>query len=244
MNAVANPGETLPKNMPRGREVLVDKICHLIQATENLMGPSRDLTKITNRFNEKFKNTDLKKLARLVEVAEKNLFIHLSQTTEISPEPTLDDSPAIFRIALDHYKVRVSDEFFKDLEFNDLIELYDMEHFQIFRTFNFYQLSNYTLEDILMNEWYNLYERPAHITDKIMQQVEEHFKSGRNYSKFDVESHIMKEIFAKPRGAFVTRFKSLATTYSDSGEPTGFACAISAKALEADNVELLNLSQL
>ena len=87
MNAVANPGETLPKNMPRGREVLVDKICHLIQATENLMGPSRDLTKITNRFNEKFKNTDLKKLARLVEVARLRKKIYLSTSLRLRKFP-------------------------------------------------------------------------------------------------------------------------------------------------------------
>lgn len=219
-------------------------LADIILTTESFAGrPQRELKQVISKL-EAYKEKDFSNTKALLLASLK---VHMDVVEPTREDPGLEDSPSVLKLALDYYGLKTSKRFFETLERDDLVEIYTLDHFQIFRTFNFYKLSNYSLEDILLNEWYKLYKRPAHVTDQLMAHVNLHLEQNLEYSEFDIEPHIMSEIFAQPKGTFLTKFKSLTTTYDLEGQRTGFACSMSAKALEIDdtrNLEILSRSCL
>lgn len=72
---------------------------------------------------------------------------------------TLKDNVGLFRQALKRLQFHVPEEVFLALEDDDVIEIYTSNSIQIFRTFNFFHLVRYTLEDIFCRPWFELYRR-------------------------------------------------------------------------------------
>lgn len=98
--------------------------------------------------------------------------------------------------ALKMYELDVEDGFWKKLGNDDVIEVYSTENIQLFRTFNFFKISSYSLLDLLTNEWYHLWERPSFVMETIIESVNE-IVQGRMKATTPVTfaRHIVKEIY-------------------------------------------------
>jgi len=110
--------------------------------------------------------------------------------------------------ALDFYGYELKDEnFWKTVRSDELIEIYDAENIQIFRTFNFFVTSSYSILDLLINEWYKLWERPNGTFDNMFKVVSAIFLGEiKGLASAGVPEHVIKEIFnAEDQERFVSR---------------------------------------
>lgn len=78
------------------------------------------------------------------------------------------DEWSLISKALSLYGLHLKDDFQSVLAKNDVIEIYNADHIQIFRTFNFYKYSAYSYLDLLVNEWFHLWERPKFVINSLM----------------------------------------------------------------------------
>lgn len=73
-----------------------------------------------------------------------------------------------------------------------ILEIYLPNHIQVFRSFDFYQLTSYTIEDVYCRRWMDLYLRDERITAKIFESAEKVFH-GIEALQFLAEKHLLKE---------------------------------------------------
>ncbi len=144
----------------------------------------------------------------------------------------MDDSVNLARTALKTLGLLAAPEAFREIRRKDIVEIYNMDNIQIFRSFNFFRICNYNLDDLLLNKWYVLYERSPIITQALMDEVESHLKSLRVLTKFTTPTHPMKETFAEPQGVFMTRFKFITSVFEGPEKRAGFLNTLRARPIK------------
>lgn len=110
--------------------------------------------------------------------------------------------------ALDIYGYELKDEdFWNTVRKDELVEIYNTENIQIFRTFNFFATSSYSILDLLINEWYSLWERPNGTLDNMFKVVGAIFSGEtKGIVPAGVREHVISEIFnAEDQEHFTSR---------------------------------------
>lgn len=99
--------------------------------------------------------------------------------------------------AIGLYDLELRDEgFWKQLEKDDVIEVYSSENIQLFRTFNFFKISSYSLLDLLTNEWYVLWERPSFVLNACIEAAQSVLEGQtQKTTPINARRHILKEIY-------------------------------------------------
>ncbi len=113
-------------------------------------------------------------------------------------EPSSSDHPERCYVeqALKMYDLELRDDYWGKLEKDDVIEMYNSENIQLFRTFNFFKISSYSLLDLLTNEWYHLWERPSFVMEALIQAAGEMMEGKmQKTSQIKAARHILKEIY-------------------------------------------------
>ncbi len=155
-----------------------------------------------------FTPDSLRKLQSLSEERQRQILQHVrtalilqncdAQSSEISPEnPGEHPEKSTILRALEFFSLELRDEsFWKQVGPEDLIEIYNIEQVQIFRTFNFFKLSSYSLLDLLVNEWFLLWERPTFVFEKLLKVAQDCLQGVHSGSKkIEVPAHLLKEIY-------------------------------------------------
>lgn len=87
-------------------------------------------------------------------------------------------------------------EFWNRLQKDDVIEVYNSENIQLFRTFNFFKISSYSLLDLLTLEWFLLWERPSFVLNGLIQAATEMMQGQmKTATQLNSSRHILKEIY-------------------------------------------------
>ncbi len=83
--------------------------------------------------------------------------------------------------------------FIKD---TNVIELYDHEGFQVFRSLNFFELCSYTVEDIYCRQWTDLFRRPNSAVMEKLMEIAATLTAGnlRHTIRVDLPRHEVMEI--------------------------------------------------
>lgn len=144
----------------------------------------------------------------------------------------LGDTPDLLKVALQVMGLGVDRKILEQIHRDDVVELYSLEHTQMFRSINFFQLCNYNLDDILMYEWFNLYERANGDTTQIFEQVLGHLKSDDCMTRFTMPKHLMKERFSEQQGVFEIDLKLLASAFKGPGLRDGYVVSQRVKVLD------------
>jgi hypothetical protein len=95
----------------------------------------------------------------------------------------------------------------------NIVEVYDLNHIQIFRTINFFDLCNYSLLDLLAREWFVLYERLSSVSELSMREFQLCLASGK-LRRLTIPVHLLKERDSNPRGVFRFDFQFCCPLYS------------------------------
>lgn len=122
-------------------------------------------------------------------------------------------------------------DFWKVLTEDHLIELYNQDMIQIYRSVNFLDLSSYSILDLMTNEWYVLWDRPKVVTDRLLKIAERFSSTYVAVQEFPIERHLLREVLDTgltepfvPRATLVD-FKHIGTLTSTTyGSPQGFIC--------------------
>ncbi len=102
---------------------------------------------------------------------------------------------AILKKALKHYELTVSDEFWKTFNESHITEVYSHDMRQIHRSFNFYDITAYSVMDLSVYEWFVLWERSKVIMDMMADHAGRAMYDSVALREFDVPEHIVREIF-------------------------------------------------
>ncbi len=199
-----------------------------------------------------FHELDLEKKKKILSYL-KNLNAILVVSNHETPARALSNHPEshLIKTALDFYGYQVDDQFWRELKSDQIVELYNNENIQIFRTFNFFNTCGYSLLELLSREWYELWERPSSILQSLLE-----YSTGilngdyGGFSRMDVVPHLIKE-FHNEEGVenfeyrnIIVKFDFISAVKSLERNESGFlvtciACLASIKQKSNDNLRLI-----
>lgn len=128
-----------------------------------------------------------------------------------------DDRWMLWRF-LGRQRLRSADDLFDKISSGDVIEVYDERALQIFRNLAFFEVSSYSLEDLLHYPMYELFERDPACTRALLREVEDTLKGVRATSRSEVPRHPVREIFSYERLRAVADQKYLSPLRDSSGD--------------------------
>lgn len=170
----------------------------------------------------------------------------------LDPSKSYDNEIALLMRALDKHGFDADEEFFKKIENDQIVEFYNEDMIQLYRSFNFYKITGYSILDISLYEWYVLWDRPRQAMESIGAELFEALKSYIPVKPFQTKTHLVREIFnaAKserfaPRAALLTpvRLGSLKPKVFSANKKKGFICTSTGEMIaigkEAENIQFI-----
>jgi hypothetical protein len=107
----------------------------------------------------------------------------------------LNDNLMLTWWALKELRMKPGSRAFNHLDKTDVIEIYDNQGVQIYRTLNFYRLTTYSMEEMLCIPWYELFQRDERVTAQLMGWMDKIFKREIDFIvNPEVEDHVVREI--------------------------------------------------
>jgi hypothetical protein len=134
------------------------------------------------------------------------------------------------------HSLQLANMFAKDdlstLMTNDhMIEVYNLNDIQIFRSINFFDYCNYSLLDLLAREWMSLYERMSSVTESIFKEIHGTV-AAKELRRFSTPAHVMKERDASPCGVFRTDFLYCCPLFSGPDQIAGYLLVLDVTELD------------
>ena len=204
----------------------------------------------SNKALAKLAETSLEK--KQVLALQIKSILEIVSSAQIDKEVPTNEHPerSLIEQALKSCGLNARTEFWDNLAKDDVVEVYSLENVQLFRTFNFFTISSYSILDLLINEWYFLWERPSYVLESLMKLYEEliggQFTTTR---KVEVRPHLLKEIYDDNSQ---TEFKSssvmitpqvMSPLYDDNGDLKGFLFTLRGTVMghdsDADKIAIL-----
>lgn len=142
------------------------------------------------------------------------------------------DEKVLANKALSYFNFKLKNHDWQATSTEEIIEIYNPEGVQLYRSLNFFKTCGYSLLDLCVNEWFVLWERPKSVIDKMFAAVGEVMSGRRTDPRFDeIGPHLIRETYDDgttqpflPRTAIV-EFKNIYPAYSlDQKYIIGFVC--------------------
>ncbi|MBO9667685.1 MAG: hypothetical protein J7501_12830 [Bdellovibrio sp.] len=86
---------------------------------------------------------------------------------------SLKDNHLFLQKALNRFNWHIRPEDLLKIHEEHLLEIYDLNQTQVFRSFRFFEVCSYTLEDLYCRKWWHLYHRNPSDQDFVFHEVEE-----------------------------------------------------------------------
>ncbi|MGE5085682.1 MAG: hypothetical protein ACM3MG_05230 [Bacillota bacterium] len=84
----------------------------------------------------------------------------------------IKDARLLVRQGLQHFGFSCDVQVEDYIQPEYVVEFYGLDHRQIFRTFNFFEYTSYTVEDIYCQHWFDLYKREEAVTQFLIDSVQ------------------------------------------------------------------------
>lgn len=124
-------------------------------------------------------------------------------------------------------------ELFTKIGKDDVIEIYSLDHIQLYRNFQFYKFCSYSIEDLFCKPWPELFRRhDDSVTPALLEFVE---KACTTHAKSIVETnlatHTLEESQSPKRNLMSVRVKYISALHDRQGSVAGFIVVEEAKLL-------------
>lgn len=157
---------------------------------------------------------------------------------EIDPkeiDPTLDHDKMeerLLEVCARKLGLVFNPEVYQTLTKDKIVEIYNMDLIQIYRSLNFFNLCSYNLFELLTHEWTELYERSIQVNNLLFEAGTK--LTGRPYSLEPVSlrhipRHIMREKKSEQKVAFSQQFEEMYPIYTWSREFYGYLIILKAE---------------
>jgi len=134
----------------------------------------------------------------------------------VSQDPEcLRDETKLLRGVFKYLKLMVSEEFFATVDKDTIVEVYDTNYVQVYRSLGFMDVCSYSLLDLLTHAFFELYERSTSVNEYIISSVDVLMKRGTQagVSLADIPKHLMRERFSEQQGVFQIHFDFMYPVY-------------------------------
>lgn len=121
-------------------------------------------------------------------------------------------------------KIQISKDYLDNIVDGDVVEIYDSNSSQLFRTINFFRVCSYTLEELYSIPWYELYHR-----DQFFQKQNESLMIKMVTEKISgpqaipVKPHHVEELRSKRMYRVLMQPKYMSRLDNSQGEMIGYA---------------------
>lgn len=140
------------------------------------------------------------------------------------------------KCALKSFKVRLSDQdFYSKIGQDDFVEFYNSSNIQLYRSVRFFSLCSYSLLDLSVNPWDELYEKPVGVMSEVISHIER-AKESADTVECSIGSFLQREKFAYANATqlrtFLVNFRHFtALVDAETGNQAGFLCTFTADIL-------------
>jgi hypothetical protein len=138
--------------------------------------------------------------------------------------------------ALDFFRFTAKDFKWNQVAKNEIIEIYNTEGVQLYRSLNFFSICSYSLLDLCVNKWFELWERPTATIEAMNTQVFKVITGQKTDYSVAVAPHLVRETYNDgatepfiPRATIVT-FQKIFPLYALGGsDVVGFVITSTGK---------------
>lgn len=106
----------------------------------------------------------------------------------------LEKEKTFLRRAFSHHGLWMHEDFWNTLTEGQVIEFYGTDGVQLYRNINFFDFCSYSLLDISVFEWYNLWQRPSQIQEQMNRDAVKVFSTATPVMQYKVPRHVLREV--------------------------------------------------
>ncbi|WP_409477603.1 hypothetical protein [Pseudobdellovibrio sp. HCB154] len=110
-----------------------------------------------------------------------------------SREPIEDIELKCLKKALHHYGLKASDDFLRTIAKDQIVEVYGDEMIQLYRSLSFFQITGYSLLDIIVHEFYHLWERSTKAIESTIADCNAVLDGNLPLKAFTISRQIIRE---------------------------------------------------
>lgn len=180
---------------------------------------------------QKFLNAPVASQNQIIANITKYLDI-LAQEPEIIPKRRNIEANRLRR-ALDGFGLRAFDDnVFEQISDDDIVEFYSDMGVQLYRNTTFIKLCSYSLLDLAVNSWEDLYEKPASVVNTMQTVIQNLLSSLEGTREFGLAPFVQKEkfLYARTLRTYMVNPKILSPLVDiHSGKRTAFITTFKAE---------------
>lgn len=140
------------------------------------------------------------------------------------------------KCALAAFKLKLKDgDFFNKIGEQDYIEFYNHRNIQIYRSVKFFSLCSYSLLDLSVNPWDELYDKPVGVMNHLLGEIGKSMMEQTTVAS-SLGSFVQREKFtyanATALRTFLVNFRFVTPLISEeTSDPAGFLCTFTSDVL-------------
>jgi hypothetical protein len=137
------------------------------------------------------------------------------------------DERAMLRWAMRKLSLISDSDVSSEVDPGDVVEIFDEDHIQIYRSYSCFALCNYSLLELVSYPWFELYERSSSITNMFLERMPKLFEGKTAYISYaDLSEYTLRELMTEQRSVFGVKERFMARMISAA---SGKTCVLSVK---------------
>lgn len=143
---------------------------------------------------------------------------------------SFSDDASLAWWALKEFGFRPCSDFFNKLEKDDAIEIYNQEGTQIYRNWSFFRFSGYSMGDLFIYHWNELYSRDQEVVDSLFSHAAKVLSpESRSTFECSTKRHVMVETISPTQNICDVHFKYISPLFDKSDNTVAFVITSSTK---------------
>lgn len=151
----------------------------------------------------------------------------------------LTDTRALLWSSLKYFNLAPCSDLMDYTHDHLVVELYDSDGRQIFRNFKFMELCSYTLADVLLYPWWELFSRNDEAIGELIKEINIALSGELSRTLIStIREHHTAEVFSERRHVFKMQFKSISPVFDRvTKKSIGFVCVSEADVIATREVK-------
>lgn len=188
--------------------------------------PPENIVEAFLRLNAKEQNTVLFKM---------DFFINILQEA-IKNSWSFEQDQKLTWYAISKLGLRPPNSMFNDIAPHDCIEIYDSAGIQLFRSFNFCNYCSYSLEELLIYSWSELYTRNEKALQEMHAAAGKALTATREPFEPHITPHVGIELNSRRKREVAVKFTLVSPLFGADGSTQAFLASSRLEILKEENI--------
>lgn len=135
---------------------------------------------------------------------------------------TAYNEKSLVRMAMGKLNLFADENIVEKVGTTDVVEIFDSHHTQVYRSYSCFALCNYSIAELVSYPWYELYERPKWVEERLYSLSESIFAGRESHVDLEdkVPKYVLKETMTAEKAAFEMQDKFLSRMVSGINRET------------------------